>query len=109
MKKTNRRFKRGSKRKKIVKPPIQITSLESLTPVEKITPGQASKEIALDMLFVRDNLVNSIDTEKLYSAAEVTDYVDQGINGVLKVVHDKCEPWSMTVDICQSYFDLINN
>ena len=61
------------------------------------------------MLFVRDNLVNSLDIEKQYSAAEVTDYIDQGIGGVLKVVHDKCEPWALTVDICKSYFDLINS
>ena len=109
MKKTSKPSKRGSKKKKIVKPPIQITSLESLIPVEQITLGQASKETALDMLFVRDNLVSSLDPAKLYSATEVTDYVDQGINGVLKVVHDQCEPWALTVGICQAYFDLINS
>ena len=63
----------------------------------------------MDMLFVRDNLVNSIDPAQLYDATQVTCYIDQGINGVLKVVQDQCEPWALTVEICQSYFDLINN
>jgi hypothetical protein len=61
------------------------------------------------MLFVRDNLINSIEPDQLYSAAEVTDFVDQGINGVLKVVEKQCEPWSLTIDICQAYFDQINS
>ncbi|ARV77399.1 hypothetical protein FDI21_gp312 [Pseudomonas phage Noxifer] len=61
------------------------------------------------MLFVRDNLVNSIEPDQTYSAAEVINYVDQGIEGVLKVVEQQCEPWSLTIDICQAYFDKINN
>lgn len=63
----------------------------------------------MDMLFVRDNLINSIDPEKLYSIDEVTTYIDDGINGVLKVVHANCEPWAITVEICQNYFDIINS
>lgn len=51
----------------------------------------------------------SIDTEKSFSASEVIDYVDQGINGVLRVIEKGIEPWSSTIDICQYYFDKINN
>jgi hypothetical protein len=68
-----------------------------------------AEQIAGDMLFTRDNLVNSIDTEQVYTAEQVTDYIDEGIHGVLGVLHKQVEPWSMTIDICQSYFDKINN
>jgi len=61
------------------------------------------------MLFVRDNLVCSIEPDQVYTANEVIDFVDQGINGVLKVVEQQCEPWSLTIDICQAYFDKINS
>lgn len=108
MKKTKKRYGFGSKKKKLVSH-IPPTSNSLSIPVGTITLTQASKEIAMDMLFVRDNLINSIDTEKLYTATEVTGYVDQGINGVLKVVQDKCEPWALTVELCQAYFDAINN
>jgi hypothetical protein len=74
-----------------------------------ISRGTASEETAKDMLFVRDNLVCSIDPEKTYSANEVIDYVDQGIEGVLRVVEKGAEPWSLTIDICQAYFDRINS
>lgn len=61
------------------------------------------------MLFVRDNLVCSIEPDQVYTANEVIDFVDQGINGVLKIVEQQCEPWSLTIDICQAYFDKINS
>lgn len=108
MKKIKESSKRGSTKTKPLKPtPISLNKLS--TPVETPYHGKVSEEIASDMLFVRDNLVMSIDTEKSFSASEVIDYVDQGINGVLRVIEKGIEPWSSTIDICQYYFDKINN